>query len=117
MPEYFENSENREIFNAYLSTENISSIKETLDDFICEHLDSLVAKSLPDKNLEGRLTDCILLLKKEFFQHLERKRGAAFAEAAEANPGADLNLLKQQGIEPSSELNDVFKQRSRPTKK
>lgn len=117
MPEYFENSENREIFNAYLSTENISSIKETLDDFICEHLDSLLAKSLPGKNLEGRLTDCILLLKKEFFQHLERKRGAAFAEAAEANPGADLNLLKKQGREPSSELNDVFKQLSRPTKK
>jgi len=67
--------------------------------------------------LEAKLADCILLLEKEFFQRLERKRGAAFAEAAEGKPGADLSMLQKQGDEPSSKLNDVFKQLSQSANK
>ncbi len=96
MPEYFENSENREIFNAYLSTENISSLKETLDDFIREHLDSLVAKSLPDKNLEGRLSDCILLLKKESLNLcvlLEKKMKLRIFLSTLLRPGLNLDYI------------------------
>ncbi|MCJ7617374.1 MAG: toprim domain-containing protein, partial [Desulfobacterales bacterium] len=118
MPEYFENSENREIFNAYLSTENISSIKETLDDFIREHLDGLVAKCLPPDRIEEKFSDCVLRLREEFLRRLERKREAVFAsEALSGGSGAELNKLEEQGTEGSSQLRDIFIQRSRGSQK
>ena len=113
-PEYFENSENREIFNAYKSTENIPSIKDKIDDSIWEHLDNLMTmKLLPDK-VEERLADCIQLLKIDYFRNLERKKEAVlFSEAASGGSGAELNKLKEQGTEFSSQLRDIFTQRYR----
>ncbi|MFH1662848.1 MAG: DNA primase [Chloroflexota bacterium] len=114
MPEYFENSENREIFNTYLLTENITSIKNKIDDSIWEHLDNIMAKSLPSDKAGERFSDCILRLREEYFRRLERKRGAAFAsEAASGGSTAELTMLKEQGTEGSSQLRDIFIQRSR----
>lgn len=114
LPEYFENSENREIFNTYLLAESIPSIKDKLDDFIWEHLDNLKARNLLPDNVEERFSDCISRLREEYLRRLERKREALFAsEAASGRPGAELLKLEEQGTEGSSQLGDIFVQRSR----
>ncbi len=112
--DYFENSENREIFNAYQQTENTAFIKDKLDNAIWEHLDNLMQRSLLDNKVEERLSDCILRLREDFFRRLERKREAVFAsEAASSGSSAELNKLEEQGTEGSSQLRDIFIQRSR----
>ena len=114
LPEYFENSENREIFNTYQRTENTALIKDKLDNTIWEHLDNLMKRSLPSNQLEKRLSDCTLLLRQEFLRCLERKREAVFAsEAASRGSSAELNKLEEQGTEGSSQLREIFIQRSR----
>jgi DNA primase len=118
MPEYFENSENREIFNAYQLNEGIHAIKDRLDNTIWEHLDNLMTKSLLPDNVGERLSDCVLRLREEFLRRLERKREAVFAsEAASGGSGAELNKLEEQGTEVSSQLRDIFIQRSRGSQK
>lgn len=113
MPEYFENSENREIFNAYQLNEGIHAIKDKLDNTIWEHLENLMAKILLPDNVRERLSDCVLRLREEFLRRLERKREAVFAsEAASGGSGAELNKLEEQGTEVSSQLRDIFIQRS-----
>jgi len=113
MPEYFENSENREIFNAYQLNKDIPAIKDKLDNTIWEHLGNLMAKSLLPDKLEERLSDCVLRLREEFLRRLERKREAVFAsEASSGGSGAELNKLEEQGTEGSSQLRDIFIQRS-----
>lgn len=113
MPEYFENSENREIFNVYQLTESIPAIKDKLDDTILEHLENLMTKSLLPDNVGERFSDCVLRLREEFLRRLERKREAVFAsEAASGGSGAELNKLEEQGTEVSSQLRDIFIQRS-----
>lgn len=114
IPEYFENSENREIFNAYQRTKDISLIKEELDNTIWEHLDNLIKRSLSSNQLEKRLSDCILRLREEFLRRLERKREAVFAsEAASMGSSAELSKLEEQGTEVSDQLREIFIQRSR----
>ena len=114
LPEYFENSENREIFNAYQQTEGTSSIKDKLDNTIWEHFDNLMKRSLLPNNIEKRLSDCILRLREEFLRRLERKREVVFAsEAASSGSSAELNKLEEQGTEGSAQLRDIFIQRSR----
>jgi len=114
MPEHFENSENREIFNLYQRTENTTSIKDELDNTIWEHFDNLIKRDLLSNQAEKRLSDCILRLREEFLRRLERKREAVFAsEAASKGSAAELNKLEEQGTEGSAQLRDIFIQRSR----
>jgi hypothetical protein len=57
-------------------------------------------------------------LREEFLRRLERKREAVFAsEAASGGSGAELNKLEEQGTEVSSQLRDIFIQRSRGSQK
>jgi DNA primase len=112
VPEYFENSENREIFLAWQKADDLSALKEQLDTAIEEHLDSLIKRDLPGGQLEQKCTDCVLNLKKNYYQSLEAKSAERLAREAESG-GSDAELAKQkeQGIEPSVQLREVFTQR------
>jgi DNA primase len=113
LPEYFENSENREAFIAIKQAEDIDTVKEKLDSTIWEHLDYLMKKSLPSDKLEQKLANCILRLKERFLRGLEMKREAIFAsEAAAKGSNAELIKLEEQGIEVSSQLREVFIRRA-----
>jgi hypothetical protein len=117
-PEYFENSENHEIFNAYLINDSILSIKDKIDSTIWEHLNDLMTRKFPPNNVDKKLADCIQRLKEEHNRNLERKKEAVLAsEAALGGSKAELNKLKEQGIEPSVELRDIFIMRSRDSQK
>jgi len=114
LPEYFENSENREIFVIWQQTDDLSSIKENLDPALWEHLDSLVNKNILATQIEERYNKYVLRLREEYLRGLERKREAVFTLEAEAGgAGADLAKLKEEGIEPSIRLGEVFTQKAR----
>jgi len=112
-PEYFENSENREIFTAWQQANDLSSLKDRLDSTIWEHLDSLITKSLPANQIEEKYADCVLRLREKFLRSLETKRAEVLAlEAESGGTAAELAKLEEQGIEVSVQLEEVFTQKS-----
>jgi DNA primase len=112
-PEYFENSENREIFNAISQAEDLNAIKNSLDDTIWDYLDKLIKKEVPPDKIEEKMSACTLRLHEKFLRSLEMKREVIFAaEAASKGSIAGLNKLEEQGIEVSTELREVFSQKS-----
>ena len=117
LPEYFENSENREIFLAWQKVNDLTLLRERLDAAIHEHLDSLVARSLPPTSQARRedvITGCILRLREKFLRSLAAKRGEILAlEAESGGTVAELAKLQEQGVEASKQLGEVFTQKSR----
>ncbi len=113
LPEYFENSENREILLAYRQGKGVQSIKERLDTAIWEHLDSLLDRSLPSNQMEQKFYNCVLNLREDYLRSRETKKEAVLAlEAESKGTEAELAKLEEQGIEVSVQLREVFDQRS-----
>ncbi len=111
-PEYFENSENREIFITWQEVDNLQALKEKLDESLHEYFDSLIDRSLPTNKVEERYADYNRRLKERYFKNLEAKRAEVFASEAESGgTGADLTKLKEEGIEPSVQLKQIFAQK------
>jgi len=114
IPEYFESSENREIFIALKQADDLSSLRNKLDSTIREHLDTLINKNMPANQIEQKYTDCVLNLRKIFLQNLERKRAEVLAlEAESGGTAAELTKLEEQGVEVSIQLGEVFTQKGR----
>jgi len=108
-PEYFGNSENREIFIAWQQAGDLSSLKDKIDVAIREHLDLLINRSLPDNQIEQKFNESVLRLKEEFLRNLERKRGEVLAlEARSGGAAAERAKLEEQGIDVSVQLGKVF---------
>ena len=113
IPEYFENSENREIFIAWQQAGNLSSLKQSLEPAIGDHLDELITKTLPTNQIEQRFADLSLRLNEKYLRSLETKREALLAlEAESGGTAAELAKLKEQGIEVSVQLGEVFVQKN-----
>ena len=114
LPEYFENSENREIFIAWQKSDKIESVKERLEPAIHEHLDSLITRNLLGTNLEQKYAECALELREKFLRSLTMKIEAVLAlEAQSGGTVAELAKLKELGIEANSQLGEVLAQKSR----
>ena len=113
-PEYFESSENREIFVAWQKVDSLSSLKKKLDPTIREYVDRLAAKSLPPNQIEEKYANCVLRLREKFLRSLATKREAALALEAElGGAAAELAKLEEQGIEVSVQLGEVFAEKGR----
>jgi len=116
-PEYFENSENCEIFLAWQKVDDLTLLREKLDVAIHEYLDSLITKGLPPTTQTRReevMAGCILRLREKFLRGEAAKRGEALASEAESGGTvAELAKLKEQGVEVSVQLGEVFAQKSR----
>ena len=111
-PEYFQNSENREIFTAWQQVSDLSSLKDKLDTAIWEHLNYLEKRDLPTNQIEQKYANCVLLLREEFLRTLVTKRAAALALEAElGGTAAELAKLEEQGLEVSIQLGEVFTQK------
>jgi len=112
-PEYFENSENREIFIAWQRSDKIESLKEELESATHEHLDSLLTRNLLNTKIEQKYAECVLRLREKFLRSLATKIEAVLAlEAQSGGRAADLAKLKEQGIEVNIQLGEVFAQKS-----
>jgi DNA primase len=118
LPQYFENSENREILDALRQAEDTAAIKDKLDNTIWGYFDRLMSRSILQNQIEDKLSSCILRLREEYLRGLEEKRGAVLAsEAAAKGSDAELAKLKEQGIEVSVELREVAIQKSRQARR
>jgi DNA primase len=99
-PEYFEDTENRVIFTAWQETQDIASLKESLDPTIHGRIDHLTTKTVPPNQIERKLADCTNQLHKYHLRNLKEKR----AESIE---------LDEQDIKDNEQLREVFTQERR----
>jgi DNA primase len=108
-PDYFRNSENREIFVAWRddSDGSFDGVKKTLDASIHDHLTDLAGKNIQTTGIEKKYANCVLRLREEFLRNLERQREALLT--GEADSGAELARSK----EVSAELKQVFEMKAR----
>ena len=100
------------IFHRGQEADDISSLREKLDPAVREHLDTLEKPEVPGNQIEKKFTECVLLLREEFLRSMEIKRGQALAMEAElGGTAAELAKLKEQGIDVSAQLGEVFNQK------
>ena len=112
LPEYFADTQNREIFVAYMKAKDVKSIKKGLDSALHEYIDSLRKKDLPDTQIEKRFIECSLRLQEKFLRSLEAKNAEALALAAESGgTAAEQAMLEELGTEISDQLKEVFAQK------
>jgi len=98
--EYFEISENREIFLAWQNADDTSIVKETLDPALHEHYDKIINRQIPTaNNIDQRFTDVHLELRKKYLKNLAARK----AETGE--PG-------EEDIEISAQLREVYSQKN-----
>ena len=113
LPEYFADTQNREIFVAYMKAKDVKSIKKGLDSALHEYIDSLRKKDLPDTQIEQKFVQCSLRLRKKSLQSLQAKNTEALALAAESGGlAAEKAKLEEQGTKISDQLKEVFTQES-----
>ncbi len=103
-PEYFENSENREIFIAWQQAEDVESLKESLDSALLEHLENILGKNVLATEINERYNRYVLRLKEDHLRGLARK-GEVERNATEL-PG-------EQDIQVSDSLRAVFNEKAR----
>jgi DNA primase len=114
-PEYFENSENRELFLKWQQSDDLDSLRNSLDTALQEYLENLLAKTLSPPFLKENETarretfnDCVNLLRKNMLKNLEVKKQELFIEAQMGGTEAHLAKVDEQGIEISKQLKDIF---------
>ena len=114
LPEYFENTQNREVFIAWQQADDPALLRENLDSSLWEHLDTLINKNILATQIEKRYNRYVLRLREEYYKGLERKRAAALTSEAETGgTAAELAKLEEEGIEPSIQLKEVFTQKAK----
>ncbi len=98
LPEYFEGSENREIFTAWLAADDVDSLRTALDPALNEHLDAIVAKTLPvtGNGAESRYVDSAAELRRRYLRGLAARRAEATGEETDpARLEEDVDISRQ----------------------
>ena len=114
LPEYFENSENREIFIAWQRSDKIELLKAELEPAIHEHLDYLLTRELISNRVEQKYAECALRLREKFLRSLMGKIETVLALEAQSGGGAaELAKLKEQGMAVNIQMAEVLAQKSR----
>jgi len=114
LPEYFESSQNHEIFIAWQQAKDLPSLKDKLDTALHEEVDKLINRSLSTNQIEQKFASCVLRLREQFLRGLVAKTEEVLAlEAESGGTAAELAKLEEQGIEVSVQLGEVFAQRAR----
>jgi DNA primase len=110
-PEYFENTENRELFEKWRHSDNIDSLRNNLDSILQEYLDNLITRtfrSIITENESARheiINECIIRLKERRLRTLESQKQEILAIEAEiGGTAAQLAKLDEQGIEIAKQL-------------
>jgi DNA primase len=112
--EYFENSENRVIFDKWQTANEQEILTGSLEYVIQEHYNSLVTRQLPGDEVEQRFADCLLRLRERYLRNLKRKQEEALAlEAESGDRDAVMAKLKEQGTRIDEELVKIFNLRAK----
>jgi len=125
-PDYFENTENRELFAKWQQSNDLASFRNSLDCALQEHLDNLLARafrSIITENESVRretISDCVIRLQERRLRTLESQNQELLAiEAGIGGTAAQLARLEEQGLEITKQLKEVFikqNHRRRPVK-
>jgi DNA primase len=117
-PEYFQYTENRELFHQWQQSPELASLKSNLDPVLNEYVDHLLekfSKSFPTSILQSEkeqrhaLNDCILRLQERWLKSLETERGELLSLAAEKNGVmGQLSALEEQGLEVNIRLKRIY---------
>jgi DNA primase len=109
-PEYFESTENREIYNVLRETGDVVLLKERLDPAIQEQLEIIINKKLPGagNNIEQRCLDCACELKKTYLKNL----AARIAETGEVRIEIP-EQLKELDARKNKKRNPAYRERVR----
>ncbi len=107
--EYFENSENRDLLQKWLSCAEGQDLKGLLDPALQQHYQNLCSRALPSDQIEERLADCSLQLRERYLRALQRRNAEILAlEAESGTQDSVLARLQEQGTEISKELAKIF---------
>ena len=107
-PEYFENSENREILLAWRECPDIAGLRDKLDESMRELLDGLLARDIVAVKIEAKYADCALRLKQAHLRRLKQRRQAFQSETDTAS-----TFPQPEDNEIANELKKVFDQKAR----
>lgn len=111
--EYFENSENRVIFDMWKQSSSVTDA-EASDEAIRDHLNDLRNRQIPGDEIEKRFTDCLLRLRETYLRNLKRIQEEALAlEAESGDRAAVLAKLQEHGTEIDQELGKIFALRAK----
>lgn len=119
-PEHFEGTANRELFIAWMNTADSSTLRDTLDPILQEHLDTLMKKTMPpstQREMETALADCTRRL---WEQRLRRIKTLEELLLSEVESEGDANTIREQvqsllqkSLEPTSQLKEIFEKSRR----
>lgn len=122
-PHYFEGTESRELFLAWLNNTDAENIRHSLDISLHKHLDTLMAKALPpasEREMKTALADCTRRLGE---QQLRRLKALEEMLLSEAESEGDKNVIKehvetllQKALEPTTQLKGLFEKARRERK-
>jgi DNA primase len=118
LPDYFEASENRELFVRWREAPDIDTLTRGLDDYLREYLEQLRRRPFPpvltDRESERQHTvgDCALRLKERWLKGLAAKREELLTLEKQADGPLD-EVVKDEPTAPDtgSKLKDVFEKR------
>jgi DNA primase len=113
--EYFENSENRAIFEVWKSSVGITAdLSVLIDNAIQDHFKKVLNRKLPGDEIENRYADCLLRLRERYLRNLKKKQEEALTlEAESGDKAAVLSKLQEQGTTIAEELMKIFAQRAK----
>ena len=107
-PDYFELSENRDIFTKWAESATIDDIRESLSPNLAEHFEALLSRENPPSNVKERakaLDEVINRLKERFFKVQEQ----ALMERLEGADWTDMSGL-QPSLNQAREINRRLKE-------
>jgi DNA primase len=113
LPDYFRDSENREIYGYWMETDDLLALKERLDPIVRDRVNELEARPLFTNRIKEKYSDCVLMLRKDYLQSQEAIRKEIFAlEAETSGHKAALARLELEGTESSIKLGEIDTQRA-----
>jgi DNA primase len=125
-PDYFENTENRELFEKWRHSDNPVTLRNSLDIALQEYLDNLMSRafrSIITENESVRretISECVTRLHERRLRTLRSQNEELLAIEAEiGGTAAQLAKLEEQGVEIARQLQEVFikqSHRRRPAK-
>ena len=125
-PDYFENTENRELFAKWQQGNDPASFRNSLDSALQEYLDNLLARTFPSIITENEsvrretISDCVIRLQERRLRTLRSQNEELLAIEAEiGGTAAQLAKLEEQGVEIARQLQEIFikqNHRKRPVK-
>jgi DNA primase len=113
LPQYFEGTENRELFLAWRDSPEMEMdmVRHSLDVNLHEHLDLLMNRVLPplsEKELGIAFADCLRRLEEQRLRRLKALEEVLISEAESEGDEEEVRALLEKALAPSAQLRELF---------